>query len=183
VITSANIDAREEIRHADCAALARATMARGEGPRRIPRGAHAAHRAAQRTLMLDDLGRAIAGRGALHRSLSAQNGRAARKRTDDLAHSRGADRGGRTMRQPLAKRVGCDRVVHRRRGRADSAALRGAADALQRATRSICRRRRFSMARWEQLWDPGAQLEIEEHAKARAELSRRVNALELPLAA
>ena len=177
LIEAANRDSMDEIRHADlCFSIARALDGLAESPGPFPAARRAGGLPASRTLALAQLAVSSLIDGALHEGLSARVIARLVKRCDepvirDALRELAADEGRHAAHGwdvvEWCLSAGGAPVAH---------ALRGAVRAIPRKVRSDLPEGARD-GNWERYGVHGAQLEAEEHAKARADVVRRVNDL------
>ncbi len=177
LIEAANRDAMDEIRHADlCFSIARALDGRSEGPGPFPGAQHAGGLPRWRALALAKLAVSSLIDGALHEGLSARviaclvrscEDPVIRDALRELAADEGrhSAHGWDVVQWCLAE--GGAPVAHALRG-----ALRAIPEQIDSGLPGEAR-----AGAWEPYGIHGAALESEEHAKARADVLRRVDAL------
>ncbi len=177
LIEAANRDAMDEIRHADlCFSIARAFDGRSESPGPFPVAQHAGGLPSSRALALASLAVSSLVDGALHEGLSARVIARLVKRCEEPAirdalrelaadEGRHSAHGWDVVEWCLAE--GGAPVAH---------ALRGAVRTIPEHLDSDLPADARSGA-WERYGIHGASLEAEEHAKARADVARRVHEL------
>jgi hypothetical protein len=177
LVHAANRDASDETRHAElCFALARAIDGRSESPGPFPEAQRARTLSRNRTLALAQLAVDSLVDGALHEGLSARviaklARRCEEPRIGSALRELAADEGRHAAH-------GWDVVEWclAEGGRPVAEALRGALAALPRRVHSDLPEQARSGA-WEPYGIHGALLESEEHARARADIIRRVGGL------
>lgn len=181
LVAAASRDALDEIRHAElCFSLARALDGRSESPGPFPAAQHAGGLAESRTLALAQLAVSSLVDGALHEGISARVIARLVKRCDQpaiclLLRELAADEGRHAAH-------GWDVVdwCLAEGGAPVAQVLRGALGKLPQQIDSGLPEAARGGA-WERYGIPSVELEAEEHAKARADLTERVEEMIAPL--